>query len=127
MSSPAGGPGPSLLGIGDNDTMQAPISTRTPDTPMTLPAACIFSEASGLRPISTSKERDVESGLDYFNARYYTSDLARYMTPDWAGKPTAVPYAQFGACPSPKLHPAIKVGLMYRLAKTPSKCKLLRC
>ena len=44
----------------------------------------------------TSKERDVESGLDYFYARYYSSDLARFMTPDWAGAPTAVPYATFG-------------------------------
>ncbi|MGB8028034.1 MAG: RHS repeat-associated core domain-containing protein [Terracidiphilus sp.] len=44
----------------------------------------------------TSKERDVESGLDYFYARYYTSDLARFMTPDWAAAPTAVPYATFG-------------------------------
>jgi RHS repeat-associated protein len=44
----------------------------------------------------TSKERDTESGLDYFFARYYTSDLARFMSPDWAAKPTAVPYATFG-------------------------------
>ena len=44
----------------------------------------------------TGKERDTESGLDYFGARYFTSDLARWMTPDWAGKPTAVPYASFG-------------------------------
>ena len=44
----------------------------------------------------TSKERDTESGLDYFEARYLSSDLARFMTPDWAAKPTDVPYAQFG-------------------------------
>jgi len=44
----------------------------------------------------TGKERDVESGLDYFEARYFTSDLARFMTPDWAAKPTAVPYAEYG-------------------------------
>jgi len=43
----------------------------------------------------TGKERDTESGLDYFFARYFTSDLARFMTPDWAGKPIAVPYASF--------------------------------
>jgi len=36
-------------------------------------------------PHFTSKERDTESGLDYFFARYYTSDLARFMSPDWAG------------------------------------------
>ncbi|GAC1515349.1 MAG: hypothetical protein NVS1B11_32210 [Terriglobales bacterium] len=31
-----------------------------------------------------------------FGARYYGSSLGRFMTPDWAAKPTAVPYAMFG-------------------------------
>jgi RHS repeat-associated protein len=44
----------------------------------------------------TGKERDVESGLDYFMARYLTSDLGRFMTPDWAATPTTVPYAMLG-------------------------------
>ena len=44
----------------------------------------------------TGKERDSESGLDMFGARYYGSSLGRFMTPDWAAKPTNVPYAQFG-------------------------------
>ena len=44
----------------------------------------------------TGKERDAESGLDYFFARYYSSGLARFLTPDWAAAPTAVPYATFG-------------------------------
>ena len=44
----------------------------------------------------TGKERDNESGLDQFGARYYSSSLGRFMTPDWAAKPTAVPYAEFG-------------------------------
>jgi RHS repeat-associated protein len=44
----------------------------------------------------TSKMRDTESGLDYFGARYLSSDLGRFMTPDWAAAPTAVPYATFG-------------------------------
>jgi RHS repeat-associated protein len=30
----------------------------------------------------TGKERDNESGIDYFGARYYTSDLGRWMSPD---------------------------------------------
>jgi RHS repeat-associated protein len=42
------------------------------------------------------KERDTESGLDDFVARYDSSNLGRFMTPDWAAKPTAVPYAHFG-------------------------------
>ena len=44
----------------------------------------------------TGKERDGESGLDYFGARYYSGALSRFMTPDWASKPTTVPYADFG-------------------------------
>jgi len=44
----------------------------------------------------TGKERDSETGNDYFGARYYGSGLGRFMTPDWAAKPTAVPYAMFG-------------------------------
>jgi RHS repeat-associated protein len=44
----------------------------------------------------TGKERDAESGLDNFGARYNASTMGRFMTPDWAAKPTSVPYAQFG-------------------------------
>ncbi len=43
----------------------------------------------------TSKERDAESNLDYFGARYYSSTLGRFVTSDWAMKPEAVPYADF--------------------------------
>ena len=42
---------------------------------------------------STGKERDTESGLDYFGARYYASNMGRWMSPDWAAKPEAVPYS----------------------------------
>jgi RHS repeat-associated protein len=44
----------------------------------------------------TGKERDSESGLDMFGARYYASTMGRFMTPDWAARPTSVPYAVFG-------------------------------
>jgi RHS repeat-associated protein len=44
----------------------------------------------------TGKERDAESGLDEFGARYYGSSLGRFMQPDWAAAPTAVPYAHYG-------------------------------
>jgi RHS repeat-associated protein len=44
----------------------------------------------------TGKERDSESGLDEFGARYYASTTGRFMIPDWAAKPTNVPYASFG-------------------------------
>ena len=41
----------------------------------------------------TGKERDTESGLDYFGARYYASNAGRWMLPDWSSVPEAVPYA----------------------------------
>jgi len=41
----------------------------------------------------TGKERDAESGLDYFGARYYGSNMGRFMSPDWSEQPEAVPYA----------------------------------
>jgi RHS repeat-associated protein len=44
----------------------------------------------------TGKERDAESNLDNFGARFYTSNIGRFMTPDWSAKATAVPYAVFG-------------------------------
>jgi RHS repeat-associated protein len=34
---------------------------------------------------NTGKERDTESGLDYFNARYYGSSMGRFMSPDPSG------------------------------------------
>jgi RHS repeat-associated protein len=42
----------------------------------------------------TGKERDAESGNDYFEARYYSSAMGRFMSPDWSAKEDPVPYAQ---------------------------------
>ena len=44
----------------------------------------------------TGKELDSETQFDYFGARYYSSGLGRFVTPDWAAKPAAVPYAVLG-------------------------------
>jgi RHS repeat-associated protein len=33
----------------------------------------------------TGKERDTESGNDYFGARYYASSMGRFMSPDPSG------------------------------------------
>jgi RHS repeat-associated protein len=41
----------------------------------------------------TGKERDSESGLDYFGARYFSADQGRFTTPDWSETPQPVPYA----------------------------------
>ncbi len=43
----------------------------------------------------TGKERDAESGLDYFGARYYASNMGRMMSPDYSDEddgPQAIPY-----------------------------------
>jgi len=42
----------------------------------------------------TGKERDSESGNDYFGARYYASAMGRFLSPDWAAKIVPVPYAK---------------------------------
>jgi RHS repeat-associated protein len=41
----------------------------------------------------TGKERDTESGNDYFEARYYSSAMGRFMSPDWSAKEEPVPCA----------------------------------
>ena len=42
----------------------------------------------------TGKERDAESGNDYFGARYFASTVGRFLTPDWSAKVEPVPYAK---------------------------------
>jgi len=53
---------------------------------------CLYDDGRGSR--STGKERDSESGLDYFGARYYGSALGRFTSPDWSEKVEPVPYAE---------------------------------
>lgn len=43
-----------------------------------------------LQPHSTGKERDTESGNDYFSARYYASKVGRFLSPDRLGAPAAI-------------------------------------
>ena len=49
------------------------------------------------------KERDANTsstsqpqGLDYFGARFDSSAMGRFMSPDWANSPEPVPYAKLG-------------------------------
>jgi RHS repeat-associated protein len=42
----------------------------------------------------TGKERDQESGNDYFGARYYASTMGRWLSPDWSAKVEPVPYSK---------------------------------
>jgi RHS repeat-associated protein len=48
---------------------------------------------AGVESRYTGKERDAESGLDYFGARYYGSSMGRFMSPDWSDETDPVPYA----------------------------------
>jgi len=41
----------------------------------------------------TGKERDAETGLDFFGARYFSGAQGRFITPDWSDEATPVPYA----------------------------------
>jgi RHS repeat-associated protein len=47
-----------------------------------------------IRSRYTGKERDTESGNDYFDARYYASSMGRFMSPDWSAQVEPVPYAK---------------------------------
>jgi len=59
-------------------------------TPLGLP---VSSYDSGRRSRCTGKERDAETGLDYFGARYFSGAQGRFITPDWSEDPYALPYA----------------------------------
>jgi len=48
---------------------------------MTISATCAI-EVCFPRSRSTGKERDTESGNDYFGARYYASSMGRFVSPD---------------------------------------------
>jgi RHS repeat-associated protein len=49
---------------------------------------------SGTWSCCTGKERDAETGLDYFGARYFSAAQGRFTSPDWSEKPEPVPYAK---------------------------------
>src|ERR1700751_619897 len=55
-------------------------------------------------PHSTGKERDSESGNDYFGARYYASSIGRFMSPDWSNDPSPVPWGDLENPQSPNLY-----------------------
>jgi len=69
------------------------IETRT-DTPYGMNTSCTGTDVSPMH--FTGKQKDTESGNDYFGARYLASgtNLGRFMTPDWASDGSPVPYAK---------------------------------
>jgi RHS repeat-associated protein len=64
--------------------------------------------AAGDRLKFDGKEYDAESNLDNFGARYYGSQFGRFITPDWAERPTAVPYALYGDPQSLNLYTLVR-------------------
>jgi RHS repeat-associated protein len=42
----------------------------------------------------TGKERDPDTGSDYFGARWYRNTMARFYSPDWSATVEPVPYAK---------------------------------
>jgi RHS repeat-associated protein len=60
----------------------------------TMPAAFAFGTVRFSPYHFTGKERDTESGNDYFFARYYASSMGRFLSPDWSAKTQPVPYAK---------------------------------
>jgi RHS repeat-associated protein len=65
----------------------------------------------------TGQYRDIDTGtnLDYFGARYYSNTIGRFMSPDWAGAPTSVPYARFGDPQSLNLYSYTENGPINRM------------
>jgi len=66
--------------------------------------ACTGSVTTPTEQHFTGKERDVETGNDYFEARYYSSAVARFLSPDWAAKEEPVPYAKLDSPQSLNLY-----------------------
>jgi RHS repeat-associated protein len=58
------------------------------------PFGQIFARGTADPYVFTGKERDTESGNDYFGARYYASSMGRWLSPDWSAKYEPVPYAK---------------------------------
>jgi RHS repeat-associated protein len=73
-------------------------------------AASLYDD--GRRSRSTGKERDSESGLDYFGARYYGSALGRSTSPHWSAKPQPVPYVDLSNPQSLNLYVYVQNNLL---------------
>ena len=61
------------------------------------------------------RDTDTAANLDYFGARYYSNTIGRFMSPDWAAKPTMVPYAKFGDPQSLNLYSYVENGPINRI------------
>jgi RHS repeat-associated protein len=77
----------------------------------------VIGPSSGNRYKFTGKERDSESGLDNFGARYDSSQHGRFMTPDWSARPTPVPFADLANPQSLNLYSYVANNPLSRIDK----------
>jgi RHS repeat-associated protein len=59
-----------------------PFGEEVPQGQAGRSASLVFGDSDNVTQRFTAKERDAESGLDYFGARYYGSALGRFTSPD---------------------------------------------
>jgi RHS repeat-associated protein len=59
----------------------------------TGPRSACYGAADDVNQKFTGKERDSETGLDYFGARYFSGAQGRFTSPDWSERPETIPYA----------------------------------
>jgi RHS repeat-associated protein len=69
-----------------SSTLHQGFSVSISSTPLGI-ISPLYDDGTGSR--SSGKERDAESGLDYFGARYYGSNMGRWMSPDPKGNSVA--------------------------------------
>ncbi|HEY2859035.1 MAG TPA: RHS repeat-associated core domain-containing protein, partial [Terracidiphilus sp.] len=82
--------------------VQVDVNGKTEETFQSLPFGDRLTTLSSGLPTAddatehhfTGKERDAESGNDYFGARYYASTMGRFLSPDWSAKQEPIPYAK---------------------------------
>jgi RHS repeat-associated protein len=70
----------------------------------------------------TGKERDTESGNDYFGARYYSSAMGRWLSPDWSAKAEPVPYAKMDNPQSLNLYAYVENNPLFRADPDGHRC-----
>ncbi len=71
-----------------------PFGQQIPSAANGRSASCFTAADAAPEKKFTGKERDTESGLDYFAARYMSGTQGRFMSPDWSERPRAIPYAK---------------------------------
>lgn len=70
-----------------------------------------------------SRERDTETGNDDLLARYYSSALGRFITPDWSVKEDPVPYAKLDDPQSLNLYAYVRNNPLIRIDPDGHTCK----